>query len=401
MKKILIVLTGLVITTSLTAQVKIGDNPETISPGSLLELESTTKALTLPRMNTVQMEAIASPVPGMLIYNTDSSCLYFYTGSNHWMGLSIEGSNAQPNPWPYHSNNRIVDTAGNRKGIIALTGINVIASGDFSHAEGKNSIASGDYSWVSGNGDTAIGMGSIAMGVNNKSEGAYSFTAGINNTAWYQSGIAIGQENKDSGWASLATGYRNTIHKDVQYSAAIGYDNTATRNLSLQFTNPGSATFSAGLKNVNSGYGSIALGSNCKSINTFSLAANFNTIANSNAMTALGHYNDTIAAYPGESYQPSEMLFAIGNGTSNSNRRNSFTMMRNGFTAINTTSETGPNTPRAELDIKGTGALIVPVGTTSQRPLEPVAGMIRLCTDCGNNNGPVLQGYDGENWVDL
>lgn len=118
-------------------------------------------------------------------------------------------------------------------------------------------------------------------------------------------------------------------------------------------------------------------------------------------MAAFGHYNDTIPAFQGESYAPGEMLFAIGNGTSNTLRRNSFTMLRNGFTTINATSQSGPAIPRAELDVRGTGAMIVPVGNTEQRPAAPVAGMIRLCTDCGTNGSSILQGYDGTDWVDL
>jgi hypothetical protein len=97
----------------------------------------------------------------------------------------------------------------------------------------------------------------------------------------------------------------------------------------------------------------------------------------------------------------SEMLFSIGNGIDNASRRNSFTMLRNGFTSINASANTGPNLPRAELDVKGTGAIIVPVGTSAQRPVTPVAGMIRMCSDCGRNGTAVLQGYDGNNWVDL
>ncbi len=391
---------GLLICMDAKSQVKIGDNPSSIAPGSLLELESTSKALTLPRLTTVQMQSIESPIPGMIIFNTDSSCIYFYKNNNQWAGLNI-AAQSNATPWPYHSNNKIQDTAGNRKGIIALTGIQVVASGDFSHAEGRNSIASGDFSLALGDADTATNYGSIAMGVNNKAIGEYAVATGLRNIAGYQSAVAMGQDNKDSGWASLAMGYRNTIHKDVQYSSVIGFDNLATVNRSLQFTSPGSATFTAGLKNINSGYGSIALGSSCKPSNTFSLAANFNTLANTSSMSAFGHYNDTIPAFQGESYAPGEMLFAIGNGSNNLARRNSFTMLRNGFTSINATSATGPNLPRAELDVKGTGAMIVPVGSTAQRPAEPVAGMIRLCTDCGTNGVAVLQGYDGTDWVDL
>lgn len=384
----------------LEAQVKIGDNPLSISPGSILELESTSKAFTLPRMSTAQMEAISTPLAGMMLYNTDSNCIYFYKGNNHWAGLNINEP-SEIKPWPYHTNNLTVDTTGNRRGIISLTGINLDASGDFSHAEGRNAVASGDFSWAIGDGDTATNYGSFSLGVGNKSAGAYAIAGGLKNIAAYQSAVALGQENKDSGWASLAVGLRNVIHNGVQYSSSVGLENLATRNLALQFTTPGSATFSAGLKNYNSGYGSIALGGNCFSTSTYSFAGNFNTIANTSAMAAFGHYNDTIPAFQGESYVPDETLFVIGNGTSNSLRRNSFTMLRNGFTSINTTSLPGPAVPRAELDVRGTGALIVPVGTTAQRPAAPVEGMIRLCTDCGTNGSSVLQGYDGTEWVNL
>jgi hypothetical protein len=157
--------------------------------------------------------------------------------------------------------------------------------------------------------------------------------------------------------------------------------------------------FSAGIANYNAGYASIALGSSNRSTAISSLAANNRTIANSYSMSAFGHFNDTVVAYQGTSNQAREMLFAIGNGTGETNRRNSFTMLRNGFTTINASGQAGANEPRAELDVKGTGAIIVPVGTFAQRPQTPVAGMIRFCTDCPG--GPVLQGFDGTNWVNL
>lgn len=62
------------------AQVKVGDNINTIDAASILELESTNKALVLTRMTTIQMNAV-SPLNGGLIYNTDEKCLYVFDGS--------------------------------------------------------------------------------------------------------------------------------------------------------------------------------------------------------------------------------------------------------------------------------------------------------------------------------
>ena len=54
-------------------QIKLGESPDYIDPSALLELESTTKGLLLPRMTSAQRDALpmdTSPV-GLLIYNTD------------------------------------------------------------------------------------------------------------------------------------------------------------------------------------------------------------------------------------------------------------------------------------------------------------------------------------------
>ncbi len=70
---------------ALSAQVKIGDNPQTINPASLLELESTQQVLVITRVTTEQMEAIV-PSNGALVYNIDESCLAYYDGER-WINL--------------------------------------------------------------------------------------------------------------------------------------------------------------------------------------------------------------------------------------------------------------------------------------------------------------------------
>ncbi|MEI2748920.1 MAG: hypothetical protein V9E88_09205 [Ferruginibacter sp.] len=134
-KGIWILLSVMVSSFSASAQMKIGDNPSTISPGSILELESTSKALTLPRMTTTEMQAIPSPLNGMIIFNTDSNCIYLYKSNNVWASINPDTNAAVS--WPYHSNNQAVGTNGNGQGIISLTGEGLTASGNYSHAEGK------------------------------------------------------------------------------------------------------------------------------------------------------------------------------------------------------------------------------------------------------------------------
>ncbi|WP_218144575.1 collagen-like triple helix repeat-containing protein, partial [Maribacter orientalis] len=62
------------------AQVKIGQNPNSINAASIVELESTDKAFVLTRLTTAQMQAI-TPLRGALVYNTDTNCVHYFNGA--------------------------------------------------------------------------------------------------------------------------------------------------------------------------------------------------------------------------------------------------------------------------------------------------------------------------------
>jgi len=87
---------------TILSQVIFGQNVGigTTSPNAsaLLDLSSTTKGVLLPRMSTTQRNAIASPVSGLVIINTDDLCLDIYDGVN-WIkncGLKITGTDTMP-----------------------------------------------------------------------------------------------------------------------------------------------------------------------------------------------------------------------------------------------------------------------------------------------------------------
>jgi hypothetical protein len=54
----------------------------------------------------------------------------------------------------------------------------------------------------------------------------------------------------------------------------------------------------------------------------------------------------------------------------------------------------GTNNPKVKLHVESTDAIVVPVGTTSQRPTGPVVGMIRFNSDLN-----LMEGYDGKDWI--
>ncbi|WP_299435573.1 hypothetical protein [uncultured Maribacter sp.] len=69
----------------LSAQIKIGDNPNVIDTNSVLELESTSRAFVITRVTTAQMLAI-TPLQGGLVYNTDEQCVFYFNGAQ-WSNL--------------------------------------------------------------------------------------------------------------------------------------------------------------------------------------------------------------------------------------------------------------------------------------------------------------------------
>ncbi len=95
MKKTLLGLALLTASISnIQAQVKIGDNPNTINVNSMLELESTNKGFLPPRMALSSL-ASASPLsgtvtPGMLIYSSGGTVTdgYYYWGGTKWLSIS-------------------------------------------------------------------------------------------------------------------------------------------------------------------------------------------------------------------------------------------------------------------------------------------------------------------------
>lgn len=92
MKKLLL-LPALLISLFIQAQVKIGNNPGTIDPNSLLELESTNKGFLPPR---VALNSLSSVTPltgtvpaGMLVFSTGGTLTdgYYYWDGTEWQRL--------------------------------------------------------------------------------------------------------------------------------------------------------------------------------------------------------------------------------------------------------------------------------------------------------------------------
>ncbi len=128
--KILIALVSFCLCNVLSAQIKIGDNPQNIDASSVLELESSNRVLVITRINTQQMNSIV-PLQGAVIYNTDEQCLFFYDG-NAWLNLcSTLGLSFTADPIVNPTSTIVItENAGNSNFEVGeITGANIV---DFS-----------------------------------------------------------------------------------------------------------------------------------------------------------------------------------------------------------------------------------------------------------------------------
>ncbi|MEM9363809.1 MAG: hypothetical protein AAGA43_14310, partial [Bacteroidota bacterium] len=87
---VLLLVLSLFLGTSSYGQIKIGENPENLDASSVLELESSTRVLVITRVTNVQMLSI-TPLRGAMVYNTDTQCVHFYTGTEWFNPCATEG----------------------------------------------------------------------------------------------------------------------------------------------------------------------------------------------------------------------------------------------------------------------------------------------------------------------
>ena len=75
------------------AQVKIGDPTGAPDPKAVLELKDTTRGFLLPRMTQTHMNAISTPPDGLLIYNTTYNSIYQYNlPTTQWKPIMADSS---------------------------------------------------------------------------------------------------------------------------------------------------------------------------------------------------------------------------------------------------------------------------------------------------------------------
>jgi hypothetical protein len=193
--------------------------------------------------------------------------------------------------------------------------------------------ALGDYSFAIGQGSQAIGKGAIALGIAASASAEFSIALGYKTHSSHTGGTAIGYNTLSYSFFSTALGY-STIASQTGSTAmgymtiASGYSSTAMGYGTI--ANETSST-AMGCYTTASGGFSTAMGKNTRSSGEYSTSMGKYTISKPLVALTIGQYNDTTCSLNGNfTWTGTDPLFICGNGNSNTDRKNAFTIYKNG-----------------------------------------------------------------------
>ena len=354
----------------------VGVGTTTPDASSALDVTSTTKGFLMPRMTTTERTAITSPATGLQVYDTDTNSQWYYNGTVWVQGAS----KADGSKWTNDATNTRV----------ALTNL----------SDGTTARTAGTEFIIKDNGRVGIGTDSPTSALQVKAtvaQGVFS-----SSVAGGHASISIGDYLGTVGNVNFWNINRRLtpyFGEDLRGLAFWGDTNDGSFVAPLLLQEDGDIIL-AGATSANTINGKVGIGTNVpvykldvvgdiRMSNASYLYSRTSTGSNIRMMGI----NPSNVAYVGPidngpyasifnaSPSSNEIYLNVGG-----NPRVRLTV--NGLT-IN-----GNSAPRADLDVLGSGAIVIPTGTTSQQPSTPVAGMIRF-----NSTTSKFEGYNGTAWV--
>lgn len=242
-------------------------------------------------------------------------------------------------------------------------GLNIRASGNYSFTTGVSTVAYGDNSSAMGLDTSSSGDNATATGMYTFAQGLASLSTGRSTFAYGDYSFATGRTTQANGSYSLASGLETEARGDGSISA--GSNTVAFGNNSFAM---GLETYAGGNNSVTFGYDTITIGDR-------SFAAGSNTRANGFMSFVLGRWN--VGVGNSESWVGQDPLFEIGIGTSNNNRANAMTVLKNGNVGIGTV------TPQEALQVVGT--LLVGTETIEDTGSNQLSFGASLIPDANNS----------------
>ena len=105
MKKLILIQIMVILSMHVFSQ-SVGVGTTSPNASSVMDIQSTSKGLLIPRLTTAQRDAIVTPASGLMILNLDDQCIDIYDGAN-WIkncGMKITGTDTLPGEWTQKAN---------------------------------------------------------------------------------------------------------------------------------------------------------------------------------------------------------------------------------------------------------------------------------------------------------
>lgn len=203
------------------------------------------------------------------------------------------------------------------------TGLGSIAAATLAQAHGSMNLAAAQYGFVVGR-DNVGGYAAFVSGEKNKGLGYYALVGGLLNEALADYSVALNYNTKANALGAISTGSGTVV--DGKYSIGGGLNGYISGNYGLgtgmKYNILAHFGITSGMNNT--------VQANCASafgVGLFTAKQYDDNGVNTGkgyAQTLVGQFN----AY--QNGEIDEALFAVGNGTSDTNRGNAFSVLRNG-----------------------------------------------------------------------
>ena len=346
--------------------IHVGNAP--MEASAIAQFDATDRGILIPRMTEEDRLMISNPVSGLLVFDLESDSFWYFNGLD-WVEVingtttlnSLEDTDGDTKIWTEKFPDEDVlrfDVRGDEKASIDNSVFKIKSSMDFyvgrlSSSTGEQLIFNSDLgafrvgkingaqwstnllgmnSFAFGENTTANGDGSAVWGFENLGSGSYSTAFGSQTEASGDYSMACGLGGESSGLLSTVFGSNGEAIGD--YSTCFGQQNTASGEGSTAFgfsteavgeysSSFGALTQAIGDISTTMGLSSIANGKNSTAIGTGVVAESF-------AEVAFGRYNTTYTPDSATDIDPDDRLFVIGNGTSDSNRKDAFSITKSG-----------------------------------------------------------------------
>ncbi len=315
----------------------ITDDPGAkVESSAVLNVDSDTKGLLIPRLTKTARVTMSSPATGLIVFDITLGSFHFFNGTD-WVELQSGELDAV---LTYHATQNTISNSEHLSadfilgredlpGTAAVSGQMLFYDNDMGALRGGNLTNSDDWA------PDSIGLFSFAYGRNVKASSFSSVAIGDAAVASGYGSIAIGGSTEANGGFSMAVG--GFTNATANFSTAMGSFTEASGENS---TAMGSSTDATGENSTAmgsfteaSGENSTAMGSSTDATGENSTAMGKNTNADALSSTAIGQYNE--GGGSPDLWIETDPLFEVGNGFSNSSSNNALTILKNGDFILN------------------------------------------------------------------